>query len=422
MSHASPQSQATDLARLASAAKAASRALAVMDHHARIDILHAMAGGVRTHGARILDANAIEVDRAEAAGLSAALVDRLRLDADRVEAMAAGIEAVAAQPDPLSGVRERIERPNGLVIEKVPAPLGVILMIYESRPNVTADAAALALKSGNAAILRGGSEAFESNRAILDAMLVEVGDRLPRGGLQLVPTTDRGAIGELVRMNDCIDLVIPRGGPGLIEAVVSQSTIPVLKHDAGVCHVYVDRAADPRMALAIVENAKCQRPGVCNAIETLLVDAPIAAAFLPEVAKTLGARGVELRADDAARAWLPDAAPATADDWRAEYLDLILAVRVVDGVEAAIAHINEYGSHHSDAIVTADASAADRFLAAVDSAAVYHNASTRFTDGAEFGLGAEIGISTQKLHARGPCGAAALTTTKYIARGGGQIR
>ncbi len=422
MTHAPDDALRIDLHELAADAKAASRALAVADHHARIDALHAMAAGLRTRADGILAANAIEVDRGRADGLSDALLDRLRLDPERIEAMAAGVEAVAGQPDPLSGVRERIERPNGLVIEKIPAPLGVVLMIYESRPNVTADAAALAIKAGNAVILRGGSEAFESNRAILDAMLAETGDRLPRGAIQLVPTTDRAAIGALVTMNECIDLVIPRGGPGLIEAVVSKSTIPVLKHDAGVCHVYVDRAADPRMAVAIVENAKCQRPGVCNAIETLLVDAPIAGAFLPEIAKVLGARGVELRADEAARAWLPDASAATEDDWRAEYLDLVLAVRVVDGVDAAIEHINTYGSHHSDAIVTGDASAADRFLAAVDSAAVYHNASTRFTDGAEFGLGAEIGISTQKLHARGPCGAASLTTTKYVARGGGQIR
>ncbi|MCA9290752.1 MAG: glutamate-5-semialdehyde dehydrogenase [Phycisphaerales bacterium] len=404
-------------------ARVAARSLVALDALTRTTILHAMAFGLRRHVDELLAANAEDVADATAAGLSDAILDRLRLDAARIEDMAAGLEHVAALPDTLDTVLDTRDGPDGLRITRVRVPLGVVFMIYESRPNVTADAAGLCLKAGNAAILRGGSESLRSNTVILRAMLsAATGAGLPRDAVQLVPTSDRAAVDTLLRMDESIDLVIPRGGESLIRHVVEHARMPVLKHDKGVCHLYVDAAADLDMATRIALNAKCQRPGVCNAIETLLVHRDVADDALPILGAALRSAGVELRGDDATRAILPDALVATEDDWTAEYLDLILAVRVVDDLDAAIAHVNTYGSHHSDAIVTADDGAAARFLREVDSATVYHNASTRFTDGSQFGLGAEIGISTNRLHARGPCGVDALTTYKWVIHGRGQVR
>ena len=365
-------------------------------------------------------ANKRDCESAKAAGLSAALMDRLLLDASRIEAMADVLRRVAALPDPLGVDLAVIRRPNGLTIRKVRVPLGVVAVIYESRPNVTADAAAVCFKAGNAVILRGGSEAAASNAAIHEAMTAVV--CLPADAIQMVPTTDRAAVRTLLGLDQMIDLVIPRGGESLIRAVAEQSRIPVLKHYKGVCHVYVDRAADLDMALAIAVDAKCRRPGVCNAMETLLVHEAVAEAFLPRLADTMDAEGVELRGDERTRGLVPMALPASEGDWSEEYLDLILAVRVVGDLEAAMKHIDDYGTRHSDVIVTADRAAARRFTTEVDSAAVYVNASCRFTDGAEFGFGAEIGISTDKLHARGPCGVEAMTTYKYVIEGNGQVR
>jgi glutamate-5-semialdehyde dehydrogenase len=385
--------------------------------------LLAMAEAIRGAAPEILRANAADMAAAEHAGFSAALLDRLALDESRVGAMAQGLRDVAGLPDLLGQELAVTRRPDGLVIRKVRVPLGVIAVIYEARPNVTADAAGLCLKAGSAVILRGGSEAQRSNTSIFEAL--DAGARsagMPAGAIGLVPTTDREAVAALLRMEEHIDLVIPRGGESLIRAVAEQSRVPVLKHYKGVCHVYVDRAADLDMALRIVLNAKCQRPGVCNAMECLLVHEAIAASFLPRCARALRERGVEVRGDEATRCLVPEAVPATEADWSTEYLDLILSCRVVTGLDDAMSHIDRYGTHHSDAIVTADPAAAQRFTREVDSAAVYVNASTRFTDGGVFGLGAEIGISTDKLHARGPCGLEALTTYKWVIEGNGQIR
>jgi glutamate-5-semialdehyde dehydrogenase len=337
--------------------------------------------------------------------------------------MIRGIREVVALPDPVGKRLSKRVRPNGLVIEKRRVPIGVVAIIYESRPNVTADAAVLCIKSSNAVILRGGKEAFRSNQAVA-AALAEGGGKagLPCNAVQLVATTDREAVRELAQMDDRIDVIIPRGGESLIRAVVEQARMPVLKHYKGVCHVFVDASADPDMALAIVENAKCQRPGTCNAAETLLVHADVAAAFLPRLADLCARRQVEVRADAAARVVVPAFGAAAEADWDAEYLDLILAVRVVKDLRAAIDHINRHGSRHSDAIVTRDERSARRFLREVDAAAVFVNASTRLHDGFEFGLGAEMGISTDKLHARGPMGLEELTTYKYLVRGTGQLR
>ena len=351
------------------------------------------------------------------------MLDRLRRDGSRIEAMAAGLRTVAALPDPFGAELGIVRRPNGLVIRKVRVPLGTIAVIYESRPNVTADAAALCFKAGNAVILRGGSEAATSNAAIHDAITAGGRDAgLPDHAIQFVRTTDRAAVRALLRMDEVLDLVIPRGGESLIRAVAEQSRVPVLKHYKGVCHVYVDRTAELDMALAIVVNAKCQRPGVCNAMETLLVHEAIAETFLPRAAALLASEGVEIRGDSVTRRLVPGANPASESDWSEEYLDLILSVRVVDDLQTAIDHIERHGTRHSDVIVTTDDDAARQFTREVDSAAVYVNASCRFTDGAEFGLGAEIGISTDKLHARGPCGIEELTTYKYIIEGTGQVR
>ncbi len=374
----------------------------------------------------ILAANAADVSGAEAHGLNAAAVDRLRLTPDRIAAIADGIRHVAGLPDPVDSVISEWTRPNGIRISKVRKPIGVIGIIYESRPNVTSDAAVLCVKTGNAVILRGGSESIRSNTAIADALQAG-GARagLPDGAVQLVPVTDRDAVRLMARMDEFIDLIVPRGGHALIEAVVASARMPVIKHFHGVCHVFVDEHADLAMAESIVLNAKTQRPGVCNSLETLLLHRAVAADFLAQAVPALTAARVELRADAEAFGLLSKLEYpllGEAENWTTEYLDLILAVRVVDDVDAAMAHIDEHGSHHSDAIVTEDAETAERFLNTVDSATIYWNASTRFTDGGEFGFGAEIGISTDKLHARGPMGLEELTTYRYLIRGTGQIR
>ena len=409
--------------KLGDQALSASRRMVRLSSRRKNAILLAMADAVDGQRAPIQAANAQDIAAARATGLSGAMIDRLTLTDARIDAMVTGIREVAALADPVGKKLWKRTRPNGLVIEKRRVPLGVIVIIYESRPNVTADAAVLCLKTANAVILRGGKEAFHSNLAIVRA-LQEGGAAagMPRHAVQLVETTDREAVRELVQMDDRVDVVIPRGGESLIRSVVDQARVPVLKHYKGVCHVFVDDDADFDQALAIVENAKCQRPGVCNALETLLVHEQAAAAFLPKLAAMATRRAVTLRGCDATRACIPGCEPAGEEDWYAEYLDLILAVRVVRDVQAAIRHINTYGSHHSDAIVTRNARHAKLFLKEVDSAAVYVNASTRFTDGGEFGMGAEMGISTDKLHARGPMGLEELTTYKYVVTGSGQIR
>ncbi|MCC7273019.1 MAG: glutamate-5-semialdehyde dehydrogenase [Alphaproteobacteria bacterium] len=414
---------AVEMAEMGAAARAAAAVLATAGTDAKNRALKAAAAAVRAAAPAILAANATDVAAGRAAGLSAAMLDRLALDDRRVAAMARGLEEVAALPDPIGATIAQWTRPNGLAIARVRVPLGVIGIIFESRPNVTADAAGLCLKSGNAAVLRPGSESFRSSRAILAALhegLAEAG--LPAAAIQMVPTADRAAVGIMLGMTGLIDVIVPRGGRGLIERVVAESRIPVIRHLDGNCHVYVDGAADLAMARAIVLNAKMRRTGVCGAAETLLVDRKVAATHLPLIVRDLLDAGCAVRGDAAVRAVDPRVTAATEADWTTEYLDAVIAARVVDGVEAAIAHIERYGSHHTDAIVTADADAARRFIAGVDSAVVLHNASTQFTDGGEFGMGAEIGISTDKLHARGPVGAEQLTSYKYVVRGTGQIR
>lgn len=409
--------------KLGDQALTASRRMVRLSSRRKNAILLAMADAIDSQRALIQAANGQDIAAARAAGLSGAMIDRLTLTDARIDAMVRGIREVAALADPVGKKIWKRTRPNGLVIEKRRVPLGVIVIIYESRPNVTADAAVLCLKTANAVILRGGKEAIHSNLAIVRALQEGgVAAGMPEHAVQLVETTDREAVRELVQMDDRVDVVIPRGGESLIRAVVEQARVPVLKHYKGVCHVFVDADADLDQALAIVENAKCQRPGVCNALETLLVHEQAAAAFLPKLAAMAASRSVELRGCNATRAYIPNCVPAIEKDWYAEYLDLILTVRVVPDVQTAIRHINTYGSHHSDAIVTRDARHAKLFLKEVDSAAVYVNASTRFTDGGEFGMGAEVGISTDKLHARGPMGLEELTTYKYVVTGNGQIR
>lgn len=401
----------------------ASRRMVNLSAHRKNAILEAMAREIEAKRSAIQAANAQDVNDARTAGLSAAMIDRLTLTDSRVDAMIQGIRAVAALPDPVGKRLLKRVRPNGLVIEKRRVPIGVVAIIYESRPNVTADAAVLCIKSGNAVILRGGKEALRSNLAIAEA-LAEGGRKagLPEHAVQIITTTDREAVRELVQMDDRVDVVIPRGGESLIRAVVEQARVPVLKHYKGICHVFVDASANLKMALKIVENAKCQRPGTCNAAETLLVHREIAEQFLPMLNTAAAQKKLELRGDEASRKIVPSFQAATEEDWHAEYLDLILAVRVVKNVREAIDHINRYGSRHSDAIVTTDERSARRFLREVDSAAVFVNASTRLHDGYEFGMGAEMGISTDKLHARGPMGLEELTTYKYQVRGTGQLR
>jgi glutamate-5-semialdehyde dehydrogenase len=409
-------------------ARAAARLLATLDRARKDAALHAMAEELAASAESILAANREDVAAGRAAGSSPALLDRLMLTPERLAAMAAGLRQVARLPDPVGAVLREWTAPSGVRLAKVRVPLGVIGFIYEARPNVTADAAALCLKSGNAVILRGGSEAYRSNTAIAVALGRGLARAdLPADAVQLVPSTDRDAVRLLGASDRYLDLLIPRGGRGLIEAVASHARVPVIKHFDGICAVYVDAAANLAMAESIIVNAKCQRPGVCNAAETLLVHRAVAEKFLPAAGRALLDRGVELRADEPAFARLaslgsPKVVPARPEDFRTEFLDLILAVGVVDSLEAAIAHIAENGSRHSDAIVTEDGATAERFLREVDSAAVYWNASTRFTDGAEFGFGAEVGISTDKIHARGPMGLEELTSYKYLGRGAGQVR
>jgi glutamate-5-semialdehyde dehydrogenase len=408
---------------LAGRAKAASRALAVARGAAKDAWLRRAAAALRERAAEVLAANAEDVAAAPALGLGAAAVDRLTLNPKRVEEMARGLLEVAALPDPVGEVVTSSRRPNGLEAVQVRVPLGVIFMIYESRPNVTLDAAALCVKSGNAAILRGGKEAIRSNLALHRVLADELGPcGLPRDAVQVVPTTDREAVGHLLRMPDRIDLAIPRGGESLIRRVADEAEMPVLKHFQGNCHVYVDADVDHEQAVRVVVNAKAQRPGVCNAAETLLVHRDAAGTFLPRAAEVLTRQGVELRGDEASRAIVPSMVPAVPSDWDTEYLDKILAVGVVDSLDAAIAHIVRHGSGHTEAILTRDLAAARRFVAEVDSSCVLVNASTRFNDGGQLGLGAEIGISTDKFHARGPCGLRELTSTKWVVYGDGQIR
>jgi glutamate-5-semialdehyde dehydrogenase len=412
----------TQMRGIGAAAREAAAVLALMPAERKTAALRAAAAAVRRQANAILDANARDMAGAEQRGLSAAMLDRLKLDARRVEAMARGLEEVAAFPDPVGATLAEWERPNGLKIARVRVPLGVIGIIYESRPNVTADAAGLCLRAGNAAILRGGSESFHSSGAILAALheaLAETG--LPLAAVQQVPTRDRAAVGEMLRMSEFIDVIVPRGGRGLIERVQAESRIPVIAHLDGLCHTYIDGAADPKKARAISLNAKMRRTGICGATETLLVDRK-ASAMLPTLVRDLVEAGCEVRGDSATTAVDPRVKPATAQDWDTEYLDSIISVKLVDGVGDAIAHIARHGSHHTEAIVTEDAAAAERFLNEVDAGIVMVNTSTQFADGAEFGMGAEIGISTGKLHARGPVGAEQLTSYKYLVRGNGQVR
>jgi glutamate-5-semialdehyde dehydrogenase len=408
---------------MAARARQATRQLAVVTGAQKNEWLTRAAELIRERTASLLVANERDCSAAQKAGLSAALIDRLRLTESRLEGIALGLEQVAGLPEPVGEIFESTMRPNGLLVTRVRVPLGVVFFIYESRPNVTVDAASLCVKSGNAVILRGGKEALASNRALADLLTEALGAAgLPRDAVQLVETTDREAIGHFLKLRDLIDVAIPRGGRSLIERVTAEATMPVLKHFDGVCHVYVDASADLKMAEDILINSKCQRPGVCNAAESLLVHRDVASRFLPQVGKSLRAKGVELRGCERTRALIPDARSATEDDFRTEYLDLILSVKVVDSLANAIDHIETYGSHHTDTIVTNDLIAAREFTARVDSAAVLVNASTRFNDGGEFGLGAEIGISTDRFHARGPCGLKELTSYKYVVHGNGQIR
>ncbi len=416
---------------LAKQAKAASRVLANLSTDAKNRCLLAMADGLEGHKDEIKAANAKDMEASVAFGLSAAMQDRLRLDEKRISAMARGLREVAALADPVGRVLDERVRPNGLKLRKVSTPIGVVVIIYESRPNVTADAASLCFKSGNATILRGGKEAIHSNNAIAEIMIQAakaVLPEFPEHAIQVVPTTDREAIKELLSLTQYIDLCMPRGGEGLIRAVTECSKVPVIKHYKGVCHVYVDDKADLKMAEEIVLNAKVQRPAVCNAMETLLVNANVAQKFLPQITRRLKEYRVEIRGDEATFNAVKDLAnevkfkPATAADYSTEYNDFIMNVRVVNGVADAVDHINQFGSAHSDSIVTSDEGRARKFLAEVDSATVYWNASTRFTDGGEFGMGAEIGISTDKIGARGPMGLEELTTYKWLGFGTGQIR
>jgi len=422
--------QMTSLARQA---KTASRELIKLSTTEKNKILLAMAEALEVNASEIMKTNAIDLEFSTKAGLSAAMLDRLRLDGKRITAMAKGLREVAALPDPVGKTLDERIRPNGLKLQKVSTPIGVVVIIYESRPNVTADAASLCFKSGNATILRGGKEALHSNQFIAKTMIDagrKANQSFPEHAIQVVPVSDREAIPALLSLTQYVDLCMPRGGEGLIRAVAECSKVPVIKHYKGVCHVYVDGAADLNMAAEVAFNAKCQRPGVCNAMETLLVDRTVAATFLPIIALRLAGKQVQLRVDEAAEHIFKELSVpnelelrlATEADWSTEYNNYILNIRIVDGVKAAVDHINHYGSAHSDSIVTSDENRARQFLSEVDSAAVYWNASTRFTDGGEFGMGAEIGISTDKIGARGPMGLQELTSYKWLGLGSGQIR
>jgi glutamate-5-semialdehyde dehydrogenase len=422
--HPEASALAAVMDRLGQQAVAASEGLAQASAASKNEALQRIAGALRARQVELLGANALDMEAARTKGLSAALLDRLALDAARIEAMARGVEEIAALADPIGTTIAQWTRPNGLEIARVRVPLGVIGIIYESRPNVTCDAGSLCLKSGNAAILRGGSESMHSSRAI-HACLVEgvTAAGLPAASIQLVPTTDRAAVGHLLSsMADYVDVIVPRGGKSLVARVQAEARVPVIGHLEGICHVYVDRDADLAMARAIVTNSKLRRTGVCGSAETLLVDAACAGTHLaPLVADLLGA-GCEVRGDAATLAVDARVKPATEQDWHTEYLDAIISVRLVDGVQGAIEHIARYGSAHTESIVTGNAATANTFLARVDSAIVLHNASTQFADGGEFGMGAEIGISTDRFHARGPVGVEQLTSYKYVVRGSGQLR
>jgi glutamate-5-semialdehyde dehydrogenase len=405
------------------AAQDAARLLARASTEAKNQALRAAAQKLRENRATVLEANARDLAEADAKDISKPLRDRLVLNDDRLEGMAAGLETIADLPDPVGAVFWETERPNGLRIERVRVPLGVIGIIYESRPNVTADAGALCLKSGNAAILRGGSESFYSSQAIVACLhegLRAAG--LPEAAIQLVPTRDRAAVGAMLTMNETINIIVPRGGRSLIERVQKESRVPVIAHLDGNCHVYINKNADPDKAVALVHNAKMRRLSICGAAESLVVDKAVASTIAPKLIDDLSAAGCEIRGDAAAQALDSRVVPASDEDWSTEYLDAVISLRIVDGIDAAIEHIERYGSHHTDSIVTEDPDAAAQFLAEVDSAIVLHNASTQFADGGEFGMGAEIGISTDRLHARGPVGLEQLTTFKYRVHGTGQVR
>jgi glutamate-5-semialdehyde dehydrogenase len=413
----------TDIKTLALQCRDAATAIASLPTQAKNALLRAMADALLADEAVILAANARDIEAAAAKGIGSAMLDRLRLDTARLQGIAAAVREVAELPDPVGQVTRAYDRPNGIHVERVRVPLGVIAMIYEARPNVTADAAALCLKAGNAVILRGGSEAIHSNTAIAASLKRALRDAgLPEAVLTLVEDLRRETILELIQLSDIIDLVIPRGGEGLIRFVAEHARVPVIKHYKGVCHQYVDAGADEDLALALLVDGKVSRPSACNALETLLVHRDIAPSFLPKAAAALRARGVDLRVDEAGRAWIPDAAAATEEDFAAEFLDLVLAIGVVDNLDAAIAHIRRHTSDHTEVIVTRDPAHADAFVHALRSAVVMVNASSRFSDGGELGLGAEIGISTTRLHSYGPMGLEALTVERFVVRGEGQVR
>jgi len=419
----SPEQVEAQVRAIGARARAASKTLALAKTAAKRSALHAAAAAIRAREADLISANEKDVDFGRNKGLSKAMMDRLLLTPDRIEGMAAGLEAIAELPDPVGEVIAEWDRPNGLHIQRVRTPLGVIGVIYESRPNVTGDAGGLCLAAGNAVILRGGSESLNSSALIAECLrtgLREAG--LPEDAIQMIPTRDREAVGALLRMNDFVDVIVPRGGRGLIERVMSDARMPVFAHLDGLCHVYIHSGADREKARAIALNAKMRRTGICGSAETLLIDKAIATEMLPVILGDLSGAGCEIRGDDATRALFPDANEATEADWRTEYLDSIISVRVVDGLDQAVEHINTMGSNHTDSIVTEDDGAADTFLREVDSAIVMHNASTQFADGGEFGMGAEIGISTGRMHARGPVGTEQLTSFRYVVRGNGQIR
>ena len=414
----------SDLEIQGAAAKKAAKVLMTCNTGIKNAALEKIAKALRENEDAIIKANEIDMERARESGMSAALLDRLALNVGRIGAIADGVEQVMLLPDPIGQIDKMSTRPNGLVIGRKRVPLGVIAIIYESRPNVTVDAAVLCVKAGNAVILRGGKEAYNSNRALVEIMQKALSDvGLPGDAVSLVRDISRGSVDELMQLTAYIDLLVPRGGAGLIDHVVKNAKVPVIQTGAGNCHVYVEKSADLDMAAEIIFNAKCSRPSVCNAAETLLVDRCIAAEFLPKAKKLLDTKNTELRGDDETRRILGDSVvPATDEDYYTEFNDYILAIRVVDNFDEAVRHIDQYSTHHSEAIVTNDYTTAQCFLDVVDSAAVYVNASTRFTDGGEFGLGAELGISTQKMHARGPMGLEQLTSSKFIIYGNGQVR
>lgn len=413
----------TDIKAQALQCRDAAQAIAALSTDAKNALLRSMAEALLADEANILSANARDMEAAAAKGIAGAMLDRLKLDAKRLQGVASAVREVADLPDPVGQVTREDVRPNGIRVQRVRVPLGVVAMIYEARPNVTADAAALCLKAGNGVILRGGSEALHSNTAIAAALQRALrGAGIPEAALMLVTDLSRDTMLALLQLTDIVDLAIPRGGEGLIRFVAEHARVPVIKHYKGVCHLFVDASADLDLAQRLLLDGKASRPGVCNALETLLVHRDIAADFLPRAADALRARGVELRMDEAGRALVPAAAPATDDDYAAEFLDLILAVRVVDGIDSAIAHVRRYTSDHTEVIATRDAGNAEKFVNALRSAVVMVNASSRFSDGGELGLGAEIGISTTRLHAYGPMGAESLTVERFVVRGEGQVR